>query len=127
MNFDPYLEWLKIPAGSRPPDHYTLLGLPRFERDSKLIHQAVLERTEWIRKFSLGPDSATAIQLLDELSQAFSCLSDPDRQKEYNLRPWDQAADTDELRGLAFATPLLEPVSSSTVFPLIPLYIFSRR
>ena len=32
-NFDPYRKWLGIPAGSRPPSHYQVLGIDPGERD----------------------------------------------------------------------------------------------
>ena len=31
MQFDPYSEWLGLPAGRRPPTYYELLGLAAFE------------------------------------------------------------------------------------------------
>ena len=34
---DVYKEWLGIPAGTRPPDHYTLLRLVQFEDDIEKI------------------------------------------------------------------------------------------
>lgn len=44
MQFDPYLEWLEIPASCRPPNHYDLLGLAVFEPRDDIIFAAALER-----------------------------------------------------------------------------------
>ena len=84
--FDPYLEWLKIPADRRPPTHYELLGLPAFESDASRIHAAAMERMALVRRYQLGDRSDLAIRLLGELSSAFDCVSDPARRNAYDER-----------------------------------------
>ena len=84
--FDPYLEWLKIPADRRPPTHYELLGLPAFESDASRIHAAAMERMALVRRYQLGDRSDQAIRLLGELSSAFDCVSDPARRCAYDER-----------------------------------------
>ncbi len=37
MSIDVYKEWLGIPDGPRPPDHYELLRCVRFEDDIEKI------------------------------------------------------------------------------------------
>jgi hypothetical protein len=82
--FDPYLEWLKIPAERRPPTHYELLGLPAFEQDAARIHQAAMDRMALVRRYQLGERAEVVIGLLGELSRAFDCLSDADRKRDYD-------------------------------------------
>ena len=86
MEFDPYAQWLRIPADRRPPSYYDLLGLPAFESDAVRIRQCVLERSEQVRRYQLGPHSQSAIQLLGELSRAFDTLTSPDRKLQYDRR-----------------------------------------
>ena len=38
--FDPYWEWLEIPAEDQPPSYYRLLGLEDFEDDLAAIDAA---------------------------------------------------------------------------------------
>ena len=40
MASDFYTQWLIVPAGPRPPNHYVLLGLPPFSSDSQAIEDA---------------------------------------------------------------------------------------
>jgi molecular chaperone DnaK len=81
--FDPYAGWLGIPPGVRPPDHYALLGLPRAGADPGRVEAAFRARYTAVRKYQLRwPDLAT--RLLDELSMASVCLTDPARKAEYD-------------------------------------------
>ena len=38
--FDPYHQWLGIPAAEQPPNHYRLLGVPLLESDLDVIEVA---------------------------------------------------------------------------------------
>ena len=60
MPDDLYTQWLQIPAGDRPPDHYTLLGLPRFCGDRGKIEFAASGRMETLDKYALHPDRGKA-------------------------------------------------------------------
>jgi formylglycine-generating enzyme required for sulfatase activity len=84
MEFDPYVQWLRIPADRRPPTYYDLLGLPAFEADAARIRQSALERTEHVRRYQLGQHSQAAIRLLGELSRAFDTLTTPERKQQYD-------------------------------------------
>ena len=90
MDFDPYSEWLKIPAGPRPPCHHVLLGLACDESDADRIHEAFQSQYEEVRRYHLGSQAAVASRLLGELSTAYNCLSDAGRRADYWRR---QAAD----------------------------------
>lgn len=96
MAFDPYCEWLAIPAGRRPSDYYELLGLPRFEPDAERIRLACIERSAFVRRFCLGPRGGDANRLLAEMAAALACLSDSNRKASYD-------------RSLLDASPKLAP------------------
>lgn len=82
----PYVEWLGIPPGNGEPNHYELLGLPLYESNAERIRTQYWERYELVRRYEVGVFSDVALNLLDELSQAFKCLSDPESKREYDLR-----------------------------------------
>lgn len=75
--------WLGLPEGCWPPDHYTLLGLPSSESDNKRIEQCVHERLAKVRCYQNShPEQAT--EAMNRLAQAFICLSDPVAKKAYD-------------------------------------------
>src|SRR3954453_2040345 len=75
--------WLGLPAGNWPPDHYTLLGLPRGETDLGRIEQQVHDRLARLRCFQCS-HPATATEAMNRLAPAFLCLSDASGRKAYN-------------------------------------------
>lgn len=109
--FDPYRQWLKIPSEQRPPTHYELLGLPPHESDAARIHTAVMQRMALVRRYQLGEHAETVAALLNELSAAFNCLSDPQRRREYD----------DQLRAAADSrtTPVAAAAAQSGSLPSI--------
>jgi len=86
MGFDPYLEWLKIPADRRPLDFYLLLGIPRDETDADRIRGAAATRWELVKTHVSGPHEEHARRILKELSKAAACLTDPQKRKAYDSR-----------------------------------------
>ena len=69
MGEDLYSAWLKLPPGARPPDHYALLGLPRFCDDIGQIEAAAHQRLDVLDRYALhigagpgdtGPQAAGA-------------------------------------------------------------------
>ena len=84
---DLYTEVLGVPSGRRPPNHYELLGLNRFEADETKIHAAVLACSATVRKQALDPDPARAHrvqELLNEIGRAGFVLEDPRQREAYN-------------------------------------------
>jgi formylglycine-generating enzyme required for sulfatase activity len=81
---NPRAEWLEIEAPD--PNHYELLGLPLFENDAERIRSNYLERYARVRQYQVGKYSDEALQLLDELSDAFQCLDDPQEKPKYDDR-----------------------------------------
>jgi len=89
MAQDLYTEWLSVPPGDRPPNHYALLNLPLFESDPRTIHDAVLKQTARLRRWSLDPDPYRARrvqEILNEVSRAGADLEDPSRKAFYDAR-----------------------------------------
>ena len=81
---DVYKDWLGIPEGPRPPDHYTLLRLVQFEDDPEKIRKNYRKLNAHVRKYATGQHSVRSQELLNELAKAMLCLTDPDRKREYD-------------------------------------------
>lgn len=82
---DVYKEWLGIPEGTRPPDHYTLLRLVQFEDDIEKIRTNYRKLNAHVRKYSTGQYLLRSQELLNEMAKAMLCLTDPDGKHEYDL------------------------------------------
>ena len=82
--FDPYRKWLGIPESQRPPTHYQLLGISADEQDRDVINAAVMRQSAFVRNFQVGPHSAEATQVLNEIAAAKVCLLDPVKRAEYD-------------------------------------------
>jgi len=110
MELDPYRKWLSIPPEQQPPDHYTLLGVARFESDEEVIENAAVRQMAHVRTFQGGQHAALSQQILNELSSARLCLL-----KDNEKQAYDQ-----QLRSLlAGVEPLTETVAQVT--PIAPL------
>lgn len=83
-DIDVYKEWLGIPEGDRPPDHYTLLRLIQFEDDTEKIQSNYRKLNAHVRKYATGQYLKQSQELLNELAKAMLCLTDPDAKREYD-------------------------------------------
>ena len=81
---DVYKEWLGIPPGPRPPDHYELLRCVRFEDDAEKVRAHYRKLNGHVRKYATGQYSVQSQELLNELAKAMLCLTDPERKREYD-------------------------------------------
>lgn len=81
---DFYKDWLGIPDGPRPPDHYTLLRLVKFEDDEEKIRAHYKKLNAHVRKYATGKYSVESQEMLNELAKAMLCLTDPERKREYD-------------------------------------------
>lgn len=81
---DPYRDWLGITSSERPPNHYQLLGLTEFEKDSAKIAAAFENRFGNVRRYQVGARAEEAGQLLQRLSSAYAELSDERRKADYD-------------------------------------------
>ena len=82
--FDPYRIWLGIPANSRPPTHYQLLAIAPEETNRDAIKAAVIQRSAYVRNFQTGKHADDATRILNELSAAEACLTNPAKRAAYN-------------------------------------------
>lgn len=82
---DVYKEWLGIPEGDRPPDHYQLLRLVKFEDDMEKIRNNYKKLNGHVRKYAAGKHSVRSQELLNELAKVMLCLTDAERKKEYDV------------------------------------------
>jgi len=83
-SFDPYREWLGLCVGPRPPDHYTLLEIDRFEDDPAVISRAADVQMAKIRKVRPGARLRDWGRLLDQIGAVKVCLSDPASKAAYD-------------------------------------------
>lgn len=81
---NPYHTFLDLPESETQPDYYTLLGLPRFTSDTKLIHDAAIERNTRLRSWDNSRYYREANAVLDEIVHAAAVLEDPPRKKGYD-------------------------------------------
>jgi hypothetical protein len=106
--------WLGLPAGPWPPDHYTLLGLQPGETDCARIEQSVHERLMRVRHYQLT-HPAQATEAMTRLAKAFDCLTTPAAKKAYDQAHFPQLAAPP-----AMSARTLTTVSSDTG-PLTPI------
>jgi hypothetical protein len=107
MNHELICAWLNLSPADWPPDHYTLLGLPRGETDPRRIEQHVHERLARLRCYQLAqPEQASAAMNL--LAQAFSCLTNPVAKQTYDAQLLGKQADTQVLTAPPTLTQLHE-------------------
>ncbi|HEY8504987.1 MAG TPA: hypothetical protein VIL46_10420, partial [Gemmataceae bacterium] len=82
MKLDLLRDWLKLPPGPWPPDHFTLLGLPRGGGDIDQVEQSALERMELLRRYQIRhPEEVT--EGMNRLARAMICLTDPAARRDY--------------------------------------------
>ncbi|MBI3865762.1 MAG: general secretion pathway protein GspE [Planctomycetia bacterium] len=81
---DVYKEWLGIPDGPRPPDHYQLLRLKQFDDSVERIRANYKKLNGHVRKYATGQYLEESQALLNELAKAMLCLTDLERKREYD-------------------------------------------
>ena len=82
--FDPYHQWLGIPPGEQPPNHYRLLGVPLLETDLDVIEAAAERQTLFLRTLQLGPQSELTERILNEVASARVTLLNADQKAAYD-------------------------------------------
>ncbi len=83
MSADQLRQWLALPPGPWPPDHYTLLGLPPGGGTADEIEARVLARMARLRERQLvHPDAVT--DGMNRLAQALVCLTDAASRAAYD-------------------------------------------
>jgi hypothetical protein len=130
MADDLYTTWLEIPPGPRPPDHYALLGLPRFTADREKIEQAAHLQLHRLDRFALHPDKARRDEcqrMMNEVARARVVLVNPERRAAYDRDLGGAAA---PVRKAVSAPVVTFPVPRAT-FPvpvgLLPLPVVAEE
>ena len=88
--FDPYHQWLGIPASEQPPHHYRLLGVSAFEDSPAVIENAADQRMAHLRTFQAGQNGAESQRLLNEVATARICLLSVTKKAAYDTWLRDQ-------------------------------------
>ena len=130
-DFDPYHKWLGIPPEEQPPTHYRLLGLQAFESDTDAILAGVMRQSAHLKTYQLGQHAALTQKLLNEVSAAKVCLTDPQRRaaydaqlrKEFNAKQAPAPARSAPLAAVPVASassaPVARPVADSGLANMI--------
>jgi hypothetical protein len=84
LALDVYKEWLGIPEGPRPPDHYQLLRLVQFEDSIDKIRANYKKLNAHVRRYATGQYLDESQALLNELAKVMLCLTDLERKREYD-------------------------------------------
>jgi len=84
LAIDVYKEWLGIPEGPRPPDHYALLRVKQFDDEFDRIRSNYRKLNSIVRKYATGQYLEESQALLNELAKAMLCLTDAERKREYD-------------------------------------------
>ncbi len=85
MPLDVYKDWLGISEDvPRPPDHYSLLRLVRFEDSVEKIRAHYKKLNGHVRKYATGTYQLESQELLNDLAKAMLCLTDPERKHDYD-------------------------------------------
>ena len=96
MAIDVYKEWLVIPEGPRPPDHYQLLRLVQFEDNVDKVRKNYKKLNGHVRKYATGQYSNESQLLLNELAKAMLCLTDDELKQDYDRSLGRVVDDRDE-------------------------------
>lgn len=96
MALDVYKDWLGIPEGPRPPDHYQLLRLVQFEDSADKIRKNYKKLNAHVRKYATGQYSNQSQTLLNELAKAMLCLTDEELKQDYDRSLGRVVDDRDE-------------------------------
>ncbi len=84
--FNPYHEWLGVPALERRPNHYQLLGIPLFEDAPQVIDNAADRQMAHLRTFQSGSRAADSQRVLNEVAAARICLLKPEFKAAYDAQ-----------------------------------------
>jgi hypothetical protein len=119
LDFRLISNWLGLPAGPWPPDHYTLLGLKPGEVDCARIEHSVHERLMRIRSYQLT-HPALATEAMTRLAKAFDCLTNQDAKKAYDQTYFPHLAVAAPLASSRTPTTIANDTAATTPAPATP-------
>ena len=82
-SFNPYYEWLGIQPAEQPADLYRLLGIARFEGNTRVIERAADRQMGFVRQFQ-AKHPAEVADVLSQLSLARITLTDGEKKRLYD-------------------------------------------
>lgn len=82
--FNPYHQWLELDAANASPSYYEMLGVPADESDSQKIVTAADRARSKVRSARPGEHATAWSNLLDELANAKTTLTDPQQRAAYD-------------------------------------------
>ncbi|NLY02626.1 MAG: hypothetical protein GXY83_41635 [Rhodopirellula sp.] len=85
-SFDPYRDWLNFASGQRPVTHYALFGLEPLESDADEIRRAIAQLMAKVRGIRPGNRMRVWQEMIDEISTAKACLTDPAAKAAYDAQ-----------------------------------------
>ena len=83
-NVDIYFVLLGLPPGRRPPDHYTLLGLPPLTDSPRQINTAVERQMAKLTPLLLSPQGRRVQRMIGEVLEARDVLTSESRKRAYD-------------------------------------------
>jgi hypothetical protein len=83
MGVDLYEDWLGVPAGKRPPNHFALLGLSPDEENAQVIEQAARQQAQKVRERMTPAEADAAKSLMQEITRARAVLLDSAKRSAY--------------------------------------------
>lgn len=84
-----YRDWLGLNTAA--PSYYGLLGVPELESDETAIHHAARRVKRKLRAYQIGLYRKQALEVLSDVGQAVSVLTNPEKKRAYNndlVRRW---------------------------------------
>lgn len=87
MNIELLREWLSLPPGDWPPDHYSLIGLEPGtipDDDPSQIEELALDRMECLRRHQIRHQDEVT-EGMNRLALAMACLSDRISRRAYDI------------------------------------------
>ena len=113
--FNPYHKWLGIPPRDQPADHYRLLGIERFEKNTDVISLGADQRMIFLRQFQNGQRAQIAQQLLNDVAAARVCLLDAEKKAAYDAELTQKLTESRQPRSHATPPPV-EDLSATIEF-----------
>lgn len=85
-SFNPYRDWLGFASGQRPATHYDWFGLNPLESDAEKIHRAIAQLLAKVRGIRPGNRTPAWREIIEEISIAKACLTDPAAKAAYDAQ-----------------------------------------
>lgn len=117
-SFNPYRDWLGLADGQRPATHYGLFGLKPLESDAAEIRKAIARLAAKVRGVRPGSRKREWQEIIQELSVAKACLTDPAAKASYDAQLRARGSTTGKSRSAApMAVPPTPPQAKGVAPP----------